>query len=128
MRQPGEHLARVIQAWADVLRSGNASALSGLLDENVVWQGVLPGLACHGREEALRFLGKAPMANITRMEAKESGDNVAVSVESADFPEGPAGPELQPPGGHRTLVFTFRDGRVVRMESFLDKNAAFREP
>jgi hypothetical protein len=129
MTRPGENLARIIGAWAEILRTGSAAALAALLDEEVVWQGVLPELACQGRAEATRFLGRAPLAKITRMEAEERGDRVVVSVESADFPVGPVGPAgevLQPAGGARTLVFTFSgNGRVVRMESFLDKGAAF---
>jgi hypothetical protein len=126
MTRPGENLARIIGAWAEILRTGSAAALATLLDEEVVWQGVLPELACQGRAEATRFLGRAPLPNITRMEAEERGDRVAVSVESAEFPVGPAGEGLQPAGGSRALVFTFNgNGRVVRMESFLDKGAAF---
>ncbi|MGH9106972.1 MAG: hypothetical protein ACRDZX_14295 [Acidimicrobiales bacterium] len=124
MTEPGENLSRVLSVWGEILRTGSTSALGSLLDDSVAWQGVLPELACHGREEVLHLLGRAAFARITRVEAEELGSSVVVSVESTDFPEGPAGPELTPAGGGRHIVFTFQDAKVVKMASFPDRGSA----
>jgi hypothetical protein len=51
---------------------------------------------------------------------------VAISVEGPDFPtlSGPDEVLLQPEAP-RSLVFTFREGMVVRMESLPSREAAF---
>ena len=50
---------------------------------------------------------------------------MVVIAHSADFPLAPTGTELDPPSGVRSFVFTFRDGKVVKMESFSTPDAAF---
>ena len=124
--EPGANLSVLLQTWAEILRTGNMEALAGVMDEDVVWQGLRPELVCHGRDQAVSNMrsSAAPVRRITRIEAEEVGEHVVVSVESATFPEGPAGPELSPAGGGRSLVFTFRDGKVVRMESFPSRELA----
>lgn len=52
------------------------------------------------------------------MVAEEVGDQVILTVEGPDFGPGPAGSALEPAGGPRTLVLSFEDSTVVRMESF----------
>ena len=129
MSEKGANLAAIISAWTGMLRTGRIDELARLLDEQVVWQGLLPELVCHGRDQVLRLIGRSrrqPL-RITRLEAEELGDRVAISVSGPEFPEGPDGPEgaLLPPGAPRSLVFTFRDGHVVRMESLPSRDAAF---
>jgi hypothetical protein len=129
MPQSGENLALLVSAWTGMLRSGDGEALAAILDENVVWQGLLPDMVCHDREQVLRLLsrlrGQPP--RITRMEAEEFGDRVAISVEGPDFPAltGTGDTPLLTAGAPRSLVFTFRGGRVVRMESLPSREAAF---
>ena len=129
MPQSGENLALVVSAWTGMFRSGSSDALAALLDENVVWQGLLPELVCGDRGQVLRILdrfrGHPP--RITRIEAEEFGDRVAVSVEGPDFPAMPdrSGAPILAAGAPRSLVFTFRAGRVVRMESLPSRDAAF---
>jgi hypothetical protein len=125
MTRPGENLNLVLSVMAAMSRTGGTEELASLLDDGVTWQGLLPELVCNGRGQVLNVLGKAPFPRITRVEAEEVGDRVVVVVSSADFPLGPAGPELEPPGGLRSFVFTFRDGKVVRMESVPNREAAF---
>lgn len=121
----GENLALIIAAWTDMLRSGSTDALKGLLDEQVVWNGMYPSEICNGRQEVLGILVRnRPRApRITRIEAEENGDQVAVSVDGPDFP----GDDRRPPGGPRSLVFTFRNGHVIRMQSLKSRDEAFRQ-
>lgn len=129
MSESGENLALLVGAWTGLFRSGSGEALEAILDENVVWQGLLPELVCGDRGQVLRnlnrFRGHPP--RITRIEAEEFGDRVAISVEGPDFPAlaDAAEAPLLAAGAPRSLVFTFRDGRVVRMESLPSREAAF---
>lgn len=124
MAPPGTNLTAVIGAWTALLRDGRPDDLGALLDDEVVWQGLLPHLVCGSRTEVMRLLGRfgqRPL-RLTRIEAQEFGDRVVVSVESPDLPEneGIAG------GAPRSLVFTFESGKVVRMQSLASRDAAFR--
>ena len=127
MADIGDHLGRIVGAWTEMAQTGSVEGLAALIDENAVWQGLLPELVCHGREEVLGMLvrGRQRVPRITRIEAQEFGDRVVVSVEGPDFPESPDSPALLPPGAPRSLVFTFRADRVVRMESLPNRDAAF---
>jgi hypothetical protein len=125
----GDNLAVLVSAWTGIFRSCSSEALAGILDENVAWQGVLPELLCSDRTQVLHILERlrAHPPRITRIEAEEFGDRVAISVEGPDFPaiSDAANAPLMAPGAPRSLVFTFRAGRVVRMESLPSRDAAF---
>jgi hypothetical protein len=120
---PGDNLALIVAAWAELLRSGASATFAATVDDQVVWHGVRPDLACRGREEVLDVMlrGRGRPPRITRMEAEEAGDAVVLSVEGPDFAEGPDG---APPDAPRVLLFTFRDGRVVRIQSLRTREAA----
>ena len=127
MSEPGSNLARVLMAWGAMARHQTMAPLVDLVAEEVVWRGVRPELVCHGRSEVSKVLSGAPggtLPRVTRMEAEEAGDRVIVTVEGPDFGPGPAGSDLQPAGGPRTLVLSFDDGRIVRMESFATRQEA----
>lgn len=122
-RREGDLLARLLHAWA-ALQRGDQAGLSSILAEGVVWRGVLPGQVCNGRHEVMDFMvprghGLAP---VTRMEAEEIGDRVAVSVRGPAFPK----TEVHEADDPRSLVFTFRDGLVVRIDSFATPEAALQ--
>jgi len=123
MTEPGDHLARVVAAWSALFNRGSVDELAALLAPDVVWQGLLPELACQSRDEVLQLIGhfarRAP--HITRMEAEEFDEAVAISVEGTDFPEN----ELLAANTPRSLVFTFRDGHVSHMESYASRDGAF---
>lgn len=122
MSEPGENLERILSATPVMLSTGSLAGIAPLLDEEVVWQGPRPELVCHGREEVMGILGRAATRRLlpTRIEAEEFHDRVVVSVESPDLPETPA----LAAGAPRSLVFTFRDGKIVRIESFASREAA----
>jgi len=122
--QVGENLALIVAALTDVLQRGSTDALQALLDEKVVWNGMFPDEICHNRQEVLGALGRnQPRApRITRIEAEENGNLVAISVEGPDF----QGDDRLPPGDPRSLVFTFQEGHVIRMQSLKSRDDAFR--
>ena len=114
--------ALVLDAWAAIVRSGSTEAVAPLLREHVVWQGVLPEQVCRGRREVLSLLARrqSDPPPLTGLEANEVGECVVVSFEIAGAPDrlGEAGP--------RWIVLTFEGGKVVRMQSFADRDAAYR--
>lgn len=117
------NLVALVAAWATLMGKGDASELQTLLAPDVVWQGLEPHLVCKNRDEVLGLLTRfAPlMPRLTRFDAQEIGDRVAVYVEGPDFPEN----EVLAQGAPRTLTFTFRDGAIVRMDSVRTREAAF---
>jgi hypothetical protein len=121
--ETGERLARLLSAWAAYLRTGRTDELAAMLDEGVVWQGLLPELVCNGRDQVLDMMvrnrGGAP--RLTHIEAEEAGRQVAVSVEGPDFPDN----GLLAAAAPRSLVFTFSGPRVVHIQSTSSRDAAF---
>jgi len=134
LSEPGANLARVLEAWGEASRSRSTSPLLGLLAEGVVWQGLLPELVCHGRDEVSQWLGAARdgrLPGVVRMEAEEVGSKVVVTVEGPDLGPAsvvlgrePAGAPEGPGPGARTLVLAFEEGKVVRMESYATRQEA----
>jgi ketosteroid isomerase-like protein len=108
----------VLATWS----TSGVDALADVLDPDVVWQGLSAELVCTGRDQVLALLGRRrwPL-RVSRIEAAEAGDRVAISVEGPDFPS----TDLLGAADPRSLVLTFRDGRVVRMESFRTAGEAF---
>ena len=123
MGEVGANLALILEAWAEMVRGGSTESLRALLDESVIWQGILPEQVCRNRQEVLSVLARhrARPPRLTRIEAAEFGDRVVVAVDGPDF----LAWDTPGAGSPRSLVFTFRDGRIVRMESEPDRDAAF---
>jgi hypothetical protein len=127
MSAPGSNLARVLAVWGEMSHKETMAPLVDVMADDVVWQGLLPELVCHGRDQVSGVLGSARggrLPRVTRMEAEEVGDKVVITVDGPDFGPGPAGTALEPAGGPRTLVLSFADDRVVRMESFASRQEA----
>jgi hypothetical protein len=125
MRDKGDNLLLILSAWVEMLRTGKPKALESILDEHVIWQGVLPDLICQNRNEVLDIMvrNRQRAFRLTRVEAQESGGRVAVSVEGPDFPDTDWNAADTP----RSLVFTFEAGKVVRIQSYLTRDEAFEE-
>ena len=118
MAGAGDNLRRVLATWS----ASGVEALADILDPDVIWQGLQAELVCHGRDQVLELLGRRQWPpRVTRIEAAEAGDRIAVSVQGPDFPT----TDLLAGADPRSLVLTFRNGRVVRMESFRSTDEAF---
>ena len=119
----GDNLATVVAAWTGLVRFGDPKPLAAALAEHVTWQGVQPELTCQNRSEVMTLVGRfaTRRRRIVRLEAQESGNRVAISVEGPDFPE----MADLPLGSTRSIVFTFADGKIGRMESFASRDEAF---
>lgn len=108
----GHNLARLLQAWNTVVQSGSTRDLGATLDEDVLWQGALPDSVSRGREAVLAVLEDNEPPRLQHIEVREIGDRVLLTMEGPDFPVTKG--HL---AGIRVIVFTFRDGRVTRMET-----------
>jgi hypothetical protein len=122
MTEPGHNLNTIIGAVAAVFQYRGTAKLRNILAESVVWHGPLPHLVCRNRDEVVYMLEhkRAIPPRLTRIEAQEFGEKVAITVEGPDFPEN----EILPAAAPRSLVFTFRDGKVVRIESVASREEA----
>ena len=125
MSKPGANLNLVLSVMVAMSRTGGSKELASILDEGVVWQGLLPELVCNGRGRSAQPVRKGAIAACHPCRSRRGRRPGGRRAHSADFPSGPTGTELEPPSGVRSFVFTFRDGKVVRMESFSSREAAF---
>lgn len=114
----------ILGALADTVRTQDIGHLTGLLDTDVVWEGVHPGQRCDGRDQAMGVLGGFFACRELVFDAVEviaRGDAVVVGIH---------GPGLNGiPGDFETVgqvfhVFTLRDGLVVRWRAYLDREDA----
>lgn len=118
------NMAIIVGALADVLRAEDAGPLAGLLDENVVWEGVEPGQRCDGRGQAMGAIGgffDNRRLTFDRLEMHANGDVVVVGMH---------GPGLNGmPGDFESVgqvfhVFTLRDGVIIRWKAYRDRDEA----
>lgn len=127
MSEPGSNLARVLALLGEISQGQTMEPFVDATAEDVVWQGLRPELVCRGRAEVRDVLGSARggrLPRVTRMEAEEVGDRVVMTIEGPDLGSGPAGGAFEPVGGLRTLALSFKEGRIVRMESFASRQEA----
>ena len=119
------NLEIVFSDWLDALRRNDIDRIASRLAPDVVHQGVRPGLSCSGREAVVARLRQraASPPDVTAVELIAIGDHVVVSVRAATIGV-PADEERDEPRGQATLVFTLRDGIIVRMQDHVSREAA----
>ena len=104
-------------------RSRDLARLESQLDPNVVHHGVLPELVCNSRDEVLamvqRQFARADFG-VDRLEMIDAGDRVVVGLAGPRFREVTGGPV----NGQIYIVYTLRDGRIVRMDDYLSRSDA----
>ncbi len=117
-----ESNAELVRRGYEAVLRGELDAISELLDPDVKWHGGDPDApgACHGRGQALRFMGRARgRSGIGELvDVIEARDKVVVIMRPVGDGEGGEGGELT------ANVTTFRDGRVVEMVHYPDPDDA----
>jgi hypothetical protein len=101
-------------------RTHDVARLKVQLDPDVVHQGVLPDLVCHNRDEVLSMVQGGFSRDgfgIERLELIDAGECVIVALAGPRFREVP----WAPLNGEIYVVYTLRDGRIVRMDDFLNR-------
>jgi ketosteroid isomerase-like protein len=119
------NLEIIFADWLDAMRRRDIDRIAARLDPDVVHQGVRPELTCTGREavvERLRSRAAQPPA-VTAIELVEVGDHVVMSVRAPTIGVS-AAPDDQGVRGQATVVFTLHDGRILRMQDYLTRDAA----
>jgi ketosteroid isomerase-like protein len=102
-------------------RSRDLALLTSQLDPDVVHQGVLPELLCNNRDEVLANVRRGFAREdfgVDRLELIAAGDRVVVGLAGPRFDEVPW---LK---GQLYVVYTLRDGRIVRMDDYLSRAEA----
>jgi ketosteroid isomerase-like protein len=104
-------------------RSRDLALLESQFDPDVVHQGVLPELVCNNREEVLANVRRGFASDdfgVERLEMIDTGEQVVVGLAGPRFREVP----WAPLNGQIYVVYTIRDGRIVRMHDFLTREEA----
>jgi len=102
-------LVRFVLAW----REGRSSDIEGLLDDEVIWQGLRGDYICRNRKEAMEIvrpsLGRMGLGD--HLEILMHGQQVVLGLGAPDFRKlGDV-----PIDSQIFQVFNFRDGKVVRI-------------
>ncbi|MEA2451059.1 MAG: SnoaL-like domain [Thermoleophilaceae bacterium] len=118
------NIALVLDGWLQPVQRRDFEALGRHVHPDVFWQGLRPEYRCDGRDEVLAFFarGEDPATAVDRVELLAGDDHVVVSVRS---------PGLETVGevrvdGQVHLVFTLRDGLIVRIEDYAARADALR--
>lgn len=103
-------------------RQRDIDAVAAGLDPDVVHQGVMPELVCNGRDEVLHMV-RGSFGNrefeIEKLELTAAGEQVVVGL------AGPRFREIPFLNGEIFIVFTLRDGLIVRMDDYRTREDAF---
>ncbi len=104
-------------------RRRDLEAITTGLDPDVVHQGVMPELVCTGREAVVDRM-RASLGNgdsgIERLELHAAGDSVVAGI------AGPRFREIPFLDGEIFMVFTVRDGRILRIDDYRTREEAFQ--
>jgi ketosteroid isomerase-like protein len=105
--------------WLDAIRRGDLEMMAARLAPDVVHQGIHREWICHNRDEVLDSVrgraGRVPP--VEALELLSAGDHVVMSVRAPGV-----GPPIDEgsdqPSGQAVIVFTLRDGVIVRMDDY----------
>ena len=122
--QTQKNIELVLTGWLMPVARRDFETLGRHLHPDVVWQGMHPDYTCDGRDEVLAFFdrGDDPETAVDRLDLIATDDHVVVGARS---------PGLEaigevPVGGQVFIVFTLRDGLIVRIDDHRDRAAALR--
>lgn len=118
MIQVATNLEIIFTDWLDAMRRDDIDAMSARLAPDVVHQGIHQDLICRNRDEVLHNLrrraGRVPP--VEALELVASGDHVVMSVRAPGV--GVPVDESGEPRGQAVIVFTLRDGVIVRIDDY----------
>jgi ketosteroid isomerase-like protein len=118
------NLEIVFTDYLDALRRGDIDRIAARLAPDVVHEGVRPELTCRAGEVVARLRKQAAhRPEVTALELVEVGEHVVLSLRAATIGV-PVDPDSSEPRGQATIVFTVRDGLIVRMRDYPTRAAA----
>ena len=110
----------VFSDWLDAMRCGDLARMEAVLAPDVEHRGIVPEWVCANREQVLENVrgraGRVPA--VEALELVSAGDHVVMSVRAPDV--GPS-PDDGPPRGQACIVFTLRNGLIVRMQDYVHR-------
>ena len=104
-------------------RTHDLTLIESQLDPDVVHQGVLPELVCNNRNQVLHNIRNSFARDglgVDHLEIVDAGERVVVGLAGPRFRE----LEGTPVQGQLFIVFTLREGRIVRMDDYLEREQA----
>jgi ketosteroid isomerase-like protein len=125
MRAPGTNLEIIFADWLDAMRQGDIKRLAARLAPEVIHQGVRAEWICMGREAVLDNVGNRAkrLPEVQALELIACGDQVVLAVRGPDVGPPDDGTDRLP-RGQAFIVFTLRDGRIVRMQDYYSRAEA----
>ena len=119
------NLEIVFSDWLDALRRGDIDRIESRLAPDVVQQGVRAELCCSGRDVVVaRLRGRAAAPpDVTALELIAVGDQVVLSVRAPTVGV-PVEVDRTEPRGQANVLFTLRDGLIIRMQDYASREAA----
>jgi ketosteroid isomerase-like protein len=117
-----QSLETVMIDFFGALRRGDFDAAAGLLDPDVIWQGLREDWVCRGQEEVIDTFrwGLAERREVDALEFTRSDEQVVMGARGPRITE--VGDE--PLGDQIFNVFTLRDGRIVRIDDYRHRTEA----
>ena len=114
----------ILGGIARALRHQDVDHLTGMLDRNVIWEGLSPDQDCHGRDQAaqrLRILFGRRRLTFDAVEVIAHDDTVVVGVRGPRFSVTPGNSQA---ASQVFLLFTMRHGAVVRSKIYPQREEA----
>ncbi len=124
VRSQASNLEIIFVDWLDAMRRHDLDRMDARLAPDVVHQGVRADFICRNRVavlERLRARGSR-LPQVSAIELIEAGDQVVMSVRAAGV--GVPVEDDGAPRGQATVVFTLREGLIVRMQDYLSRAEA----
>jgi ketosteroid isomerase-like protein len=122
MSRPASNIEVTFADWLDAMRRGDVETMAARLAPDVVHQGLRDEWICRNREEVLRMVrgraGRVPP--VEALELVAAGDRVVMSVRGPGVGP-PVDDESGEPRGQAVIVFTLRDGLIVRMDDYAQR-------
>jgi ketosteroid isomerase-like protein len=118
---PATNIEIIFADWLDAMRRGDLDTMAARLAPDIVHQGIKPEWICRNRQEVIEMVSER-VGRVPPVEALEliaAGDHVVMSVRGVGI--GPPTDDSGETHGQATIVFTLRDGKIVRMHDYLHR-------
>ena len=118
----GSNIEIIFADWLDAMRRGDLATMAARLAPDVVHQGVKPEWICRNRQEVIDMVGER-VGHVPPVEALEliaAGDHVVMSVRGVGIGP-PIDENSEQARGQATIVYTLKDGKIVRMHDYLHR-------
>jgi ketosteroid isomerase-like protein len=122
MSEPASNIEIIFADWLDAMRRGDLDTMAARLAPDVVHQGIRDEWICRNRDEVLHNVrgraGRVPP--VEALELVAAGDQVVMSVRAPGVGP-PVDDASGAPRGQAVVVFTLRDGLIVRMDDYAQR-------